>query len=71
MRKLNALLAPPAENMRPDWRVGDVLGTWWRCVAGWRGAATHRTVALLTHPCQARPAGSVTWGAALQRSRCA
>ncbi|EFN55436.1 hypothetical protein CHLNCDRAFT_12869, partial [Chlorella variabilis] len=30
LRKLHSLLAPPAENMRPDWRVSDLLGTWWR-----------------------------------------
>ena len=38
MRKLHGLLAPSAENMRPDWRIADVLGTWWRWV-------------LARHPC--------------------
>jgi hypothetical protein len=30
MRKLNGLLAPAAESMRPAWQVADVLGSWWR-----------------------------------------
>ena len=30
MRKLNGMLAPPTESMRPDWRIADVLGTWYR-----------------------------------------
>ena len=32
LRKLNGLLAPPTESMRPDWRIADVLGTWYRWV---------------------------------------
>jgi hypothetical protein len=30
LRKLDGLLAPAADNMRPAWRVADVLGTWYR-----------------------------------------
>ncbi|PSC73920.1 Zinc-peroxisomal [Micractinium conductrix] len=30
LRKLTGLLAPPADSMRPDWRVSELLGTWWR-----------------------------------------
>lgn len=32
LRKLTGLLAPPADSMRPDWRVSELLGTWWRWV---------------------------------------
>ncbi|KAL4858339.1 Insulin-degrading enzyme-like 1 [Chlorella vulgaris] len=30
LRKMTGLLAPPADTMRPDWRVADLLGCWWR-----------------------------------------
>ena len=58
LRKLTKLLAPPAENMRPAWRVSEQLGTWWRCGGGGvrrlGGGGGGRTVARVWRPAHCR-----------------